>query len=130
MPKETVCGATCRCTFGSAPSKLIVLPNHRTFACGMPAGNITDHKSLINIQPFGLCRSLANPTVAAATAANGGVLKPMPCIPSTPVPWVPGAPNILIDKSPALKDTSKLMCTYAGVISIVDPGQPKVFLMG
>jgi hypothetical protein len=47
----------------------------------------------------------------------------MPCIPVTPAPWVVGAPTVLIGNFPALNDSSKLMCTWAGVIQIVMPGQ-------
>jgi hypothetical protein len=78
---------------------------------------------MVNILPFGVCTSLANPTVAAATSAAMGVLTPMPCIPATAAPWVPGAPTVLLGNMPALDDTSKLMCTWGGVISVVYPGQ-------
>lgn len=89
----------------------------------MPAANIMDHIPMVNIMPFGVCSSPANPTVAAATAAKLGVMTPMPCIPATPAPWVPGAPTVLLANMPALNNTSKLMCTWGGVIQVVTPGQ-------
>jgi hypothetical protein len=89
----------------------------------MPAANIMDNKPLVNIMPFGACTSLANPTVAAATSAAMGVLTPMPCIPATVAPWAPGAPTLMLGTMPALNDTSTLMCNWAGVISVVFPGQ-------
>jgi Domain of unknown function (DUF4280) len=70
-----------------------------------------------------MCTSPANPMVAAATAAALGVPTPMPCIPVTPAPWVPGAPTVMISNMPALNNTSKLMCIWGGVIQIVVPGQ-------
>ncbi len=86
-----VCGtATLQCSFGAAPAVLNVLPVNRLLTGGMPAANIMDHIPLVNITTFGMCMSLANPTVAAATAAALGVLTPMPCIPATAAPWIPG----------------------------------------
>lgn len=75
----------------------------------------------MNIMPFGMCTSLANPTVASATAAALGVLTPMPCIPVLPAPWVPGSPTVLIGSSQALNHSCKLMCAYGGVIQILNP---------
>jgi len=123
MPMHVCSGATLQCSFGLAPSSLVVLPVNRMITSNMPAANIMDNKPMVNIMPFGMCTSLANPTVASATAAALGVLTPMPCIPATPAPWVPGAPTVLLGNMPALDNTSKLMCTWAGVISVVYPGQ-------
>lgn len=123
MPQQVVAGATLMCTFGMAPSSLIVLPVNKTMVGGPPAANIMDQKPIVNIPPFGMCMSLANPTVAAATSAALGVLTPMPCIPVTTAPWTPGAPTVMIGNMPALDNTSKCMCTWAGVISITVPGQ-------
>jgi len=78
---------------------------------------------MINIMPFGLCRSLANPTVAAATAANYGRLTPMPCIPATPAPWIVGSPTVILSNQPSLNNSCKLMCTWAGAIDVITPGQ-------
>lgn len=118
-------GATLMCTMGVAPSTLLVLPTNRVVGT-TPFANIMDNKPFVNILPFGMCTSLANPTVASATAAASGVLTPMPCVPATPAPWVPGAPKVLIGNMPALDQSSKLMCMWGGVISIVVPGQFQV----
>lgn len=87
---QVCAGATLQCSFGAAPTVLNVLPQNRTLTSGMPAANIMDHIPLLNIPTFGLCQSPANPVVAAATAAALGVLTPMPCIPATASPWIPG----------------------------------------
>ncbi len=123
MPMHVCSGAMLQCSFGLAPSALVVLPVNQMNTSYMPAANIMDNKPMVNILPFGMCTSLANPTVASATAAALGVLTPMPCIPVTPAPWVPGAPTVLLGNMPALDNTSKLMCTWGGVIQIVNPGQ-------
>lgn len=116
-------GATLQCSFGLAPSPLCVVPISRTLVNRVPMANIMDNKSFVNILPFGMCSSMANPTVAAATAAALGVLTPMPCIPVTIAPWMPGSPTILVGGMPALTAQSKLMCNWGGVIQIVFPGQ-------
>lgn len=123
MPMHVCSGAMLQCSFGVAPSSLVVLPVNKTMTGNMPAANIMDNQPMVNILPFGLCSSLANPTVASATAAAFGVLTPMPCIPSTVAPWTPGAPTVLLGNLPALDDTSKLMCLWGGVISVIYPGQ-------
>lgn len=123
MPQHVCSGAMLQCSFGLAPSTLNVLPVNQTMTSSMPAANIMDNVPMVNIMPFGACTSIANPTVASATAAALGVLTPMPCIPVTPAPWVPGAPTVLLGNFPALDNTSKLMCTWLGVISVVYPGQ-------
>ncbi len=116
-------GAMLQCSFGAAPSTLVVLPANKVITSNMPAANIMDNKPMVNILPFGVCSSLANPMVAAATAAALGVLTPMPCIPVTPAPWVPGAPTVLLGNMPSLQNSSKLMCMWAGVIQVLVPGQ-------
>jgi len=118
-------GATIQCSFGVAPSSLIVLPANKVLT-SVPAANIMDSKPFVNIPPFGMCTSIANPAVAAATAAALGVLTPMPCTPVTPAPWVPGCPTVLVGEMPALDNNSKCMCTFGGVISVVNPGNFQV----
>ena len=112
-----------KCTFGMAPSSLMVLPKNRVMNNNMPQANIMDNIPMVNIMPFAMCQSLANPVVAAATAAAMGALTPMPCIPNTPSPWIPGKPNTLVANFPALIKSCQLMCLWAGVITIQMPGQ-------
>jgi hypothetical protein len=119
--------AILNCSFGAAPTPLNVLPVNHVLV-DIPAANIMDNKPFLNITPFGVCTSLVNPTVAAATAAALGVLTPMPCIPVTVAPWIVGTPTVLIGNLPALNNDSKLMCCWAGVISISYAGQVKVML--
>lgn len=127
MAIQVCMGAMLQCSFGMAPSALMVLPQNRTMT-GTPDANIMDNKPMLNILPFGMCTSPSNPTVAAATAAALGVLTPMPCVPVTPAPWVPGSPTVLIASMPALNNSSKLMCAWGGVIQIVSPGQTTVMV--
>lgn len=110
------------CMFGMAPSTLVVLRPNNLSGPG-PAANIMDKNPMVNILPFGACTSLANPSVAAATAAALGVLTPMPCIPATVAPWAPGKPKVLVAGMPALDNLSKLMCMWGGMIQILVPGQ-------
>lgn len=126
MGQQVVMGALMQCNMGAAPSSLMVLPANRTMACNMPAANIMDYVPMMNIMPFGTCMSMANPMVAAATAAALGVLTPMPCIPMTVAPWVVGAPTVLIGNMPALNNSSKCMCAWGGSISINFAGQATV----
>jgi hypothetical protein len=101
----------------------MVIPINRVMAGGPPAANIMDSKPMANVMPFVMCQSMANPIVAAATAAALGVLVPMPCVPITVAPWVTGAPTVLLGNMPTLNNSSKLMCVWGGVISIILPGQ-------
>lgn len=125
MAKQVVMGAMMQCSFGVAPSSLIVLPVNRVVVENKPAANIMDFKPVVNIPPFGMCNAPTNPAVIAATSAALGVPTPAPCVPVIPAPWAPGSPTVLIANMPALNDTSKCMCTWAGVISINNPGTIK-----
>jgi hypothetical protein len=119
-------GAMMQCSFGMAPSSLVVLPTNRVMTNQVPDANIMDHIPMVNIMPFGMCMSPSNPVVAAATAAALGVLTPMPCIPATPAPWVAGAPTVLLGNFPSLDNVSQLMCIWGGVITFTDAGEATV----
>lgn len=114
-------GATLQCSFGVAPSTLVVPPASAVMS-GTPLANIMDFKPMANIPPFGMCTTPSNPMVAAATAAALGVPTPMPCIPVT-TPWVPGGPTAMVANMPVLNNSSKCMCSWGGVIQVLVPGQ-------
>lgn len=115
-------GAVLKCSFGNAPSSFIVLPKNRVIT-STPIANIMDNIPMVNILPFAMCSSIVNPVVASATAAALGVLIPMPCIPVTVGPWMPGSPSVLVANMPALNNSSKCMCSWGGIIEINMPGQ-------
>ena len=126
MPLPVVTGAQITCSFGMAPSALNVIPAGRPTINGLAVATITDIAPGVNISPFGMCTSLANPTVAAATSAALGVLTPMPCVPVPVRPWTPAAPSTLITKLPVLATGCNTQCAWAGVIQVISPGQVNV----
>jgi hypothetical protein len=128
MPLQVCMGAQMMCSFGMAPSNLVVLPINRVTTNMVPDANIMDHIPLINILPFGACTTVSNPEVASATAAALGVLTPMPCIPVTPDPWVPGAETVLLGNQPSLDNISTLTCMWGGEITFVDAGEETVMI--
>ena len=128
MPQQVSMGATLQCSFGMAPSELVVLPVNRVRCEGPLAANIMDHIPLVNIMPFGMCTSQANPEVAAATAAAFGTPTPMPCVPATLEPWAPGAVTVLLGNQPSLDNVSTCMCNWGGVVTIVNPATVKTMI--
>lgn len=116
-------GATMRCTKGTSLARLTVLPSRTVFLTGQPMANISDHLSMINLAPFGRCRSLGFPATASATAANHGSLTPMPCMHNTPFPWMRGKDDYIIKGDSALLKSSTCSCMWGGTISLVTDGQ-------
>jgi hypothetical protein len=116
-------GALLQCSFGLLPASLAVLPVDNVIVEGTPLATITASTPM-NVATFGMCTSLANPEVAAATTAALGVLTPMPCEPVL-VPWSPGSPKTLIGGQPALVAGSMCQCAFGGVINILFPGAVK-----
>ena len=128
MAQQVYQGAALQCSFGAAPSTLTLIPDPTVSVStdGLVAATIMDHKPIANIAPFGLCAAPTNPVVIAATAAKLGVFTPAPCVPATTAPWAPGSPVVTIGGKPTLNNTCQLMCQWAGVISITNPGGMKV----
>ncbi len=119
-------GAVCTCSFGVAPCSLNVLPAKMVKAGGPDAANIMDNIPFVNVSGFSMCTSIANPAVAAATAAALGVLTPSSCIPTLPAPWSAPSTKTTIKEMPAVIQSSILNCAYGGVITIGFPGQTVV----
>lgn len=113
------------CSFGTAPSTLNVLPDKMILSSNKPMANIMDNKPMVNIPPFAMCNSVANP----ATKRPPPVLfTPAPCIPAITAPWTPGNPMVLVKNFPSVNESSKLFCTWAGVITVTFPGQVTVMV--
>ncbi len=53
-------GAQMLCSFGTAPSALVVLSENKTMTSNMPMATIMDYKPMVNILPFAMCTSIAN----------------------------------------------------------------------
>lgn len=121
---QLVCNtAQIKCSFGVAPAVLVVTPENLVMVSNQPAATIMDFVPMKNIATFGMCQSIANPAVAAATSAALGVFTPAPCIPATASPWAPGSPTVLLSNKPALNSSSTCMCTWGGAITVIQPGQ-------
>jgi len=72
MPLQVCMGAQMQCTFGMAPSSLVVLPANKVFTNQMPDANIMDHIPMTNIMPFGMCQSPSNPTGGGCYGRSSG----------------------------------------------------------
>lgn len=125
MGQVVTSGATLACSFGAGVGTLNVTSQQTVLCDGKPVATIQDGQAMTNITPFGMCSSLANPQVAAATAAALGVLTPQPCVPQTTGTWIPAQTTALCDGKPCLTNDCKTVCAYAGNISITAPGQFK-----
>ena len=119
-------GATLQCSFGVAPSTLIVKPEKMVDTSGIPVATIMDFVPMKNVMPFAMCNTLTNPVVAAATAAKLGAFTPASCVPAVTAQWTPGAPTVTIRNQPALTNNSTCRCQWGGMITITNSGQMKV----
>ena len=122
MAFPVVTGASCLCTMGTAPGQISATNQMGIRVGGRPVASIADCAPMSNVGSCGMCTSLANPAVAAATAAALGVLTPQPCVPAPAGPWIcPG--KVRVGGKPVLTTDGKLTCAYGGTLSIMDPGQ-------
>ncbi|MCI8573835.1 MAG: DUF4280 domain-containing protein [Oscillibacter sp.] len=127
MGIPVVAGASCMCTMGMAPGQIQPTNQMSIRIGGKPAASIADAAPMTNITPCGMCVSMANPAVAAATAAALGVLTPQPCVPAPAGGWIcPG--KIQVGGKPVLTNDGQIMCAYGGAITIVNPGQTTVII--
>lgn len=121
-----VSGAKLKCNFGDKNALLTVVPINKVFILNKAMATIMDYKPMLNIAPFGMCKCIANPIVAAATAANHGKLKKMPCIPNTAAPWMNPKLRVTVKNKASITEKSQLVCMWGGMIKVTDAGQNKV----
>lgn len=112
-----------KCSQGTIPVPLLVLPRKVVFSNYLSVANVSDSIPFLNILPFLLCKSLANPMVAAATVAAFGVLTPMPCIPIVTGKWSAASSKVKVCGSPAFDKNGKVSCMWNGNITVIMPGQ-------
>ena len=103
---------------GTAPSVMVVLPVSQVLVEARPVAVVADNIPFLNLLPFGMCQSPANPMVMAATAAALGVLTPMPCIPMPAGPWNSQVSKTTVGGQAMLGSGGTLSCAYGGSISI------------
>lgn len=129
MGTKVVTGAVLMCPFGTATSVLNVTSQSKILVEGKPQATIKDTAPNVNIPPFGMCTSMANPQVASATAAALGVLTPQPCTPVASGTWTATQNKVISCKIPCLCSESVLKCSVGqGVITITNPGSGKVIV--
>jgi hypothetical protein len=124
-----MCGtALLMCPMGVAPTPFTVLPACMAMGTSGFFGSIADCAPFLNVAPFGVCISMANPVTAALTAAAFGILTPGPCIPTPAGTWLPMKPTVLLKPGPILNSDTMLICAYGGVIRPTLPGQFTVLI--
>lgn len=127
MGIAVVTGAMILCPFGTTPANLVVTSQSTCLAEGKLLATITD-TSVANIPTCGMCSSLANPQVAAATAEALGVLTPQPCVPAIAGTWTAVRPKCIVGGKPCLTSEATAVCSYGGTMSIINAGQKTVLV--
>ncbi len=124
MPPLVSAGAMVSCSMAmpTVQVPLATTPKSTQVNAGTPAVSVDDYVPLTNIPSFGMCGAIANPAVAAATAAKSGAFTPAPCTPAVNTPWTPGATRVKVGGQPALHGGCQAMCAWGGLITISTPG--------
>ncbi len=122
-----------KCNQGVFPfMPLIVMPKNQVKGFTLNAATIKDTVPFMNMLPYILCKSLANPFTILASLRPPPVFfiyTPGLCIPIGKA-WSPGSPNVQIRNIKALNNYSKLSCLLGkGQIQILFPGQPMTILV-
>lgn len=116
--------AILRCPFGLMTSILNVVDSTRASIGKNKMAVQSDKVPLVNIPIFGMCTSIVNPAVQAATLAAMGTLTPAACPGVKAIMgWSPPPSNVLNSTSRYLLQTCTLLCSFGGNIHIVHSGQ-------
>ena len=109
-------GAQLSCPFGTVAVPLVVPPATRVQMGGVVPSRLPDDLGGMNMAGFGLCSSLGNPAVLAATAAAMGVLTPMPCTPVIVTPWLSPVQDVEAGGMMVVKAPASCMCAWGGTV--------------
>jgi hypothetical protein len=112
---------------GTSFSVFNILPKNKVLSSSMPLA-VTTNVDSYSIATFGMCFSLANPAVSAATAQALGILTPVACKPMILASWQGTSNKVFINNYPLLTVGCKLFCAYSGIIEVINAGQFKVFV--
>jgi len=119
MPALLTTATMLECSMGAMPSPFMADPlPGAPREMGMEAATIVQMVPGKNVMPFGMCKSMANPTVASATAAAQGALTPMPCMPVPASPWAPPSACAKHMGVPLATAQSICACSFGGVIKV------------
>ncbi len=122
MPAPLCAGCVLSCTMGTVPMPFIALPIPGVpIVDGLPTATILDIAPFLNIPSFIMCRSPANPAVAAIIAASLGTVTEGPCIPVPVIPWEPPSVATLSNGIPLATVESMCVCAWLGEISVEVP---------
>lgn len=123
MAELLTTGCILACSFGTDPAPFVALdvPGKPLLNGVLPAATILEFESFTNILPFGMCQSMANPLVIAATIEAMGVPTPMPCIPQPMTPWMPPAATVTFGGVPLATASSRCLCLWGGQVSVDVP---------
>ena len=116
MPKCVCKGAKLKCSFGEEPKEMTILPIGLSVQ-GNPVATAMDLIPFLNIPAFGKCKSPANP-MNWKIVGPAPVFIPSSCIPLPIMLWNPAAEQTKIAGFPAMLETSKTMCIWAGSIEV------------
>lgn len=114
-------GAMLKCSEGLAPATFAV-PMQKSSSETFRVGTVQDNVPMVNVPAFGMCKTQANPQVAAATSAASGVLTPMPCVPIISAPWSGGSSISSTEAKALLVEDSTCSCQWGGRIEVTEPG--------
>lgn len=100
-------GAQIKCSKGTSPGILKVLPDKKVSLNGQAIATKTCNKGMVNIMPFGTCQREYSP----------------PCTPNISGMWNNLVSFITASGEQVPCEKSKCNCSFGGTISIINPGQ-------
>jgi len=125
MKKTIVCsGDEYHCSYGTLLCPIQVFSNRKVSIDGRLAATEGDNQ-IQNLRGFGMCSSLKNPQVAAATVMAEGVLTPQPCSPVLAGGWT-CLTNTKISGKRTITSQSEIWSAFSGRITNVTTRQEKV----